>query len=120
VVGRRIELRRILPLMDSALSAADATSASDTLRSQLIALRYDPDEAEVASLAEAFPTLKKPELQVSVEAAIHHVRRELLNQLERLQKSETNARDFGAWLVSTRKLYSNWLSHLNAVNVSQR
>jgi len=27
---------------------------------------------------------------------------------------------FSAWLVRTRQLYSNWLSHLNAVNISQR
>jgi hypothetical protein len=120
VVGRRIELRRIMPLLDQALSASDAVSASETLRSQLSSLSYEPDEAEVSSLVVAFPTLDKRELRISIEAAIHTVRRDLLDQLERLQKSESNARDFSAWLVRTRQLYSNWLSHLNAVNISKR
>jgi len=120
VVGRRIELRRILPLLDQALAASDAVSASETLRSQLSSLSYEPDEAEVASLVIAFPTLDKGELRISIDAAIHGVRQDLLDRLERLQKSESNARDFSASLVRTRQLYSNWLSHLNAVNISKR
>ena len=120
VVGRRIELRRILPLLDNALSASDAVSASDTLRSQLSSLSYEPDEVEFASLAAAFPTLEKRELRISVDVAIHGVRRDLLEQLERLQKSKSTARDSRAWLIRTRQLYSNWLSHLSTVTVSQR
>jgi hypothetical protein len=119
VVGRRIELRRILPLLDSALSASDPTAAS-TLSSQLSSLSYEPDEAEVVSLLAAFPTLEKHELRGSVEVAIHGVRKELLDQLERLQGPKSNADDFKAWLVRTRKLYSNWLSYLNAADISQR
>ncbi len=120
VTGRRIELRRILPLLDKALSSTDAVAASDALRSQLSSLSYEPDEGEVASLAAAFPTLDKRELRVSVEVAIHRVRKDLLDQLEALQKSESSAPDFSAWLVRTRQLYSDWLSRLNAVNISQR
>ncbi len=120
VAGRRTELKRILPLLDNALSSTDAFTASDTLRSQLGSLSYEPDETEVASLVAAFPTLDKRELRISVEAAIHRLRKDLLDQLERLQKSESSAPDFSAWLVRTRELYSKWLSHLNAVNISQR
>lgn len=118
VIGRRIELRRILPLLDNALSNSDPTSAS-TLRAQLSSLSYEPDETEVASLIAAFPALDKGELRGAVEVAIHGVRKELLDQLEHLEKPRSNADDFKAWLVHTRKLYSNWLSHLDAANLSQ-
>src|SRR6266511_3487534 len=60
-------------------SSTDAITASDTLRSQLSSLSYEPDETEVASLIAAFPTLDKRELRISVEAAIHRVRKDLLD-----------------------------------------
>jgi hypothetical protein len=119
-VGRRIELKRILPLLDNALLIADAVSASDTLHSQLSSLTYEPDEAEVASLVSAFPTLEKNELRGSVEVAIHGVRKDLLAQLEWLQNPKSHTRDFNKWLVQTRELNSNWLSRLNEVNITER
>lgn len=119
-VGRRIELRRILPLLDNALSASESVTAFATLPSQISSLSYEPDEAEVASLVAAFPAGDKSELRISVEVAIHGVRQELLDQLECQQKAESKARDYRLWLVRTRQRYSNWLAHLNAVNISRR
>jgi hypothetical protein len=118
VVGRRDELRRILPLWNT-LSSTDPNAAADEFASALRSLGYEPHEAEIKSLAKAFPTLDKNEQRISVEAAIHGVRRELLDQLEGLQRSEAGASAINEWLVSTRKLYSSWLERLNAVKVSQ-
>lgn len=117
--GRRIELARVLPLLEEVSSASDVASAPDALRSRLSALSYEPDETEIASLIAAFPTVDKAELRGSVEIAIHGVRSGLLAQLERVPKSEAKAKDFSAWLVRTRQLYSNWLSRLNLIKISE-
>ncbi|HEV7475323.1 MAG TPA: hypothetical protein VGN90_14815 [Pyrinomonadaceae bacterium] len=119
VIGRRIELRRILPLLNEALSGADAASASDKLRAQLTALSYEADASEVASLLAAFPSLEKRELESSVDVAIHGTRKGLLDQLRRVEKAEANATAFSRWLASTRQLYSKWLANLDAINVAQ-
>src|SRR6185436_5701485 len=92
VAGRRTEIRRVLPLLDDALLAPVGAAGLDSLRSRISSLNYEPDEAEVGSLEAAFPTLDKAELRASVEIAIHGVRRDLLRQLERLQRSEMNAK----------------------------
>ena len=120
VVGRKTELRRILPLLDDALTKSDDSATIDTLRSQLSSLSYDPDEAEVAALSTAFPTLDKRELRMAVEIAIHGVRKKLIDQLQRAQRSESSARAFSAWLVKIRQQHADWLSRLDEINVSER
>lgn len=121
VVGRRVELRRLLPLLDNAArSGVDAAAAADMLRSDLGKLSFAADETEVSALVAAFPSLEKSELRNSVDVAIHGVRKDLLDQLARVEKAEANATAFSAWLARTQKLYSSWLSHLEAVKVQAR
>jgi hypothetical protein len=118
LVGSRIEVRRILPLLENALSASDAVSASEVLRKELNSLSYEPDEAEVASLVATLPTLDKGELRISVDAHIHQVRTKLLDELESLERSQSNAREFSTLLASKRQYYSKWLFGLNGVTLS--
>jgi hypothetical protein len=71
-------------------------------------------------LAEAFPQIGKAKLKASTEVTIHVVRRDLLNELTRLQQSEVSAIGFQAWLQRTKDRYSNWLSRLSLHNIPQR
>lgn len=119
VVGRRIELRRVMPLLEKAFKATDHIAA-EQLRAELARLSFDADETEVASLSTAFPSIEKRELRTGVDAAIHGVRRDLIDQLERLHKSEAAEQELNEWIVSTRELYSKWLSRLEVMKVSAR
>lgn len=117
VVGRRIELRRLMPLLEKAFRATKRAAAAEQLQSELKALSFDADEAEVASLLTAFPLIEKRGLLRGVDTAIHRVRRELIDQLDRLYKSEAGERELDEWVVTTRELYSKWLSRLEVVKV---
>ncbi|HEY0431379.1 MAG TPA: hypothetical protein VGC61_06160 [Pyrinomonadaceae bacterium] len=116
-VGEKIELKRILPLLEAALS--DAAASPDSLRSQINSLSFEMDEAEVARLAAAFPSWEKKKLRMTVDASVHNVRKDLLDDLGQLQKPDTNAAVFNAWLVRKQKAYSSWLTHVDAVNLSR-
>jgi len=111
--GRMIELKRIVPVLESALS----TRASlEDLRMQITRLSYGVDEAEVATLAEEFPQIGLPKLRASTEATIHVVRKDLLDELKLLLQSEVSADAFQTWLLRTNKRYSNWLLRLGLHN----
>jgi hypothetical protein len=115
--GRMMELKRIVPVLEEALS----THASlEDLRTRITMLSYGVDDAEVATLAEAFPQIDQRKLRASTEVTIHVVRKDLLDELKRLQQSEASAIGFQAWLQRTKDRYSNWLSRLSLHNVPQR
>lgn len=115
--GRMMELKRLVPVLEDALSSA--VSVED-LRIRITELSYDVDEAELATLAEAFPQIAKPKIKGPTEVTIHILRRDLLNELLRLQQSEVSAIGFQAWLQRTKDRYSNWLSRLSLHNIPQR
>lgn len=117
VLGSRLDVGRILPLLDDASSATDAVAAFDALRAQLSSLSYEPEEAEVASLQRALPTLDQAELRASVDAAIHLVRSRLLEKLDAQKQSGGSVRDYNDWLVRTRQFYSKWLFALSGVTL---
>jgi hypothetical protein len=117
VLGSRLDVGRILPLLDDASSATDAVAAFDALRAQLSSLSYEPEDAEVASLQRALPTLDQAELRASVDAAIHLVRSRLLEKLDAQKQSGGSVRDYNDWLVRTRQFYSKWLLALSGVTL---
>jgi hypothetical protein len=116
VIGSKLGVGRILPLLDKDSSAADAVVAFDALRAELSSLGSVPEEAEVASLQRALPTLDPAELRTSVDAAIDLVRTRLLERLD-AQRSGGSVREYNDWLVSTRQFYSKWLFHLSGVTL---
>ena len=114
--GRKTELKRIVPVLESAL----VTSASlEEVRLQLVNLSYDADDADVASLAKVFPGFDRLRLKSPIETAIHGVRKDLLDQLDRFQKGEDSTGSFLEWLTRTRDRYSSWLSRLSQNNIPQ-
>ena len=116
VAGRKTELKRLVPLLESAL----ATPASpENLRTQLGALSFDVDDADVVLLTKAFPGVDRQQLQGPIEIAIHSVRREVLDQLETFQPDQHSAGDFQIWLTGIKDRYSAWLSRVSPNNISQ-
>lgn len=115
--GRKTELQRIVPVLESAL-ARDASA--DSLRTDLSALSLELNPNDVAVLAQVFPGVKREKLQISIEASIHGVRRELLADLERFEQRGNRKESFRSWLTRTRDRYSNWLERMGPQTVSQR
>src|SRR6185295_18068061 len=104
--GRKTELERIVPVLENALAL---NASAESLRTDLSALSFDSNPADVAELAQAFPGVKRERLQTSVEVSIHGVRRELLKDLESFQQRGHGKEDFRSWLKRTRDRYSAWL-----------
>lgn len=108
VTGRRIELSRILPVLENAL----ATSASkETVRLQLSQLRYDYDNGVLAALATKFPGADRSTLKTSIEISLHAIRKEALDEIDR----STAGTDFPLCLQRLRERYAEWLERLNQV-----
>lgn len=114
--GRKTELERIVPVLESAVAG---NASADSLRTDLSALSFDLDPNDVAVLAEAFPGIKREQLQMSIEASIHGVRRELLADLERFEQRGNRKESFQSWLTHTRDRYSNWLARIGPQALSQ-
>lgn len=108
--GRRTELKRIVPVLESALVTY---ASSEDLRRQLSELSYDADEADVETLAAAFPNITRLRLRSPIETAIHGVRKDLLEELKRFDRSEPSAESYRIWLTGLRDRYSNWIARLS-------
>lgn len=116
-MGRKTELKRIVPVLESALSTSDSI---ESLRARLSALSYDFEESDLKELVETFPGIKREQLQSPIEVSIHGIRRELFAQLERYEQMRRPNGDFRTWLTNVRDRYSNWLSRLSSNSVAQR
>ena len=121
VMGDRIELSRVVPVLESLLAATDTGSASsEELRSQIESLSCDVDEADVAALAKAFPSIERKSVRSATEAATHGVKRQLLDRLEAFQEDTAiSAPNFRSWLSATRDRYANWLSRVKMEDTQQ-
>jgi hypothetical protein len=121
VMGDRIELSRVVPVLESFLAATDTGSASpEKLRLQLESLSCDVDEGDVAGLAKAFPSIERERVRSASEAATHGIKRDLLDRLQGFQDgAATSASDFHSWLNATRDRYVNWLSRVKTEGIPQ-
>ena len=100
VIGRKTELKRIVPVLENAV----ATSASiETLRRQLSALSHDFENDDIAALAKAFPGIELKKLESSVEAGIHGIRKEVFDQLETFKDGQHSEGDFQVWLTDIKE-----------------
>lgn len=113
VCGRKIELQRIVPLLESALAETDSPNAPDKLRARLAALPSALDENDLDPLVQTFPTMTKPSLKRSAEVALHGVRKDLLDLLTAYQGDKgAGAAGFRIWLTVVKDRYTRWLSQL--------
>jgi hypothetical protein len=115
--GRKIELQRLVPFLEKALAETDtdAVDAAEKFRLQLQSLRYDGDETGFAALVAAFPTVKQERLKSFVDVAVHGVRKDLLDDLQRMQNNtHPRAGDFRSWLSTIKERYAKWLLRLGS------
>ena len=115
LVGRKTELKRSAELMESVLAASgnDPVDAPAKFRAQLESLSYEVDSVAFATLVKAFPTRSEESLRHSVDVAIHGMRKDLLDDLQRFQIDQpSKAADFRSWLTAERDRYSGWLARL--------
>lgn len=110
VIGNRTELKRIVPLLDNALSAA---SSIEAVQKQLGELSYDFDESDVAELAREFPQIDRKKLESPVEVAIHSMRKNVVDHLERFRSGSGSPGDFQQYLQGMKARYSEWLTRLS-------
>lgn len=112
--GRKIELRRILPLFESALAQSDTdlNEGPNKLRLQVEALSYKLTVDEQAELNKTLTVKQK-----SVEGASWLIRYDLLDFLRRFPPV-MDGKLFRTWLVRAKEHYSNWLARLETVPVS--
>ena len=114
--GRKIQIARVITLLQNALKAlsgaADSTTAQ--LKAQVSALNEEVDPALLDELMVEFPTLNanaRNDLKVSMEVALHRVKIDLLNELEAATRA-TDANALQAWLSNAKEKYEKWLARL--------
>lgn len=115
-IGNRTELKRIVPLLENALSAS---SSMDAIQKQLGDLSYDFDESDITELAKAFPRIDRKKLQSPVEVAIHSLRKDVVDHLERFRAGSGSSGDFHHYLQGMKDRYSDWLARLSPADSSR-
>lgn len=108
-VGRRLWLRRVLPLMDQEL-ANQAVSPAD-FKQKFLGLTYELEDHEKSAKSAVSSNCPNPDLNVNI--ATHTLKLELLRDLDQIittrPKPPTN---FRAWLENKRTDYRGWLARL--------
>lgn len=115
--GSKTELTRLVPVLESALAMSDSL---ENLRRQLNDVSVAVDSADVAALSEAFPGIESKRLQLSLEAATHGVKRDVLKELDSFEKSRHQAGEYQTWLTNLKGRYADWLARLSSNDIAKR
>lgn len=120
--GERVQLPRIMLLVRAAHAARDAESA-ESLRRFKAALNALDDSAPQSSVdalragySASAPATSR-EARAGVEVSMHHVRTELLGDLERFEEKFRAApadNSFKRWLKGRQARFEGWLARLSA------
>ncbi len=94
-LGNKTELKRIVALLKDAL---EGSTSIENIRTRLHKLSYDFDESDMVALAKAFPEIDRNKLQTPVEMAIHLLRKEVFDHLDRFQPGSGSPGDFRIYL----------------------
>ena len=116
-LGRKLALTRLLELfagLEEAVPSEQESAAQVGLfRDRVRTVSGEIDGAALAQLVGEFPTLNRKEatnLKGAAEVALHHVRKELLDDLAVWER--TQPLEFRSWLVKIEERYRTWLSRL--------
>lgn len=115
-LGRKLALSRLLEVC-AAMEGTEQLGQERVarvavFRDRLRALSGEIDEAALSELMREFPTLTGTEthLKSAAEVALHHVRKELLDDLAAFEKDHPS--DFQSWLAKVEERYRLWLARL--------
>ena len=120
MIGRKIQLARLLPLMQTGADPTelDVSAAANRLQAQISSLGDDVETSVVDRLQEDFPTLSADErerLKKGIEAGLLGVKKDLLRDLQKFvnpRSQSLDAQAFQAWLSVNKEKYEKWLSRL--------
>jgi hypothetical protein len=110
-VGRKIELRRIIQLLERALTEGPAKppDGQAKMRAQIEGLDFNLTESEQAEVKVTFT--EKAIALTSLNTARRAMRLHVVNDL---RISSLKGLVFESWLVQAKEHYSNWLGRLEA------
>jgi len=118
VIGRKIELGRIINLFEKALQdPSDPSTALDRLNNDLAALEIVAAPSLVQQVLNEFPGRTKTsegELKNAIEIAMKGIRKETQDEIWRFRRGTPNleSKSLRAWLLSSRQRYADWLARL--------
>jgi hypothetical protein len=118
--GEKMELPRLIPLLESALHSSDAdlTNGLRNLESQVSSVGSDAELPTVQSLTSRFSQgggSAGKEIKVAIEFSATTIKSNLLKEIRMLQNEESknlNADLYRTWLTKTKERYEKWLSRL--------
>lgn len=118
-LGQRSALTKLVAIF----GAMDQSSTEDQegraqikwFRDQVLAISNQIDESALSKLHQEFSVRddkKKADLRSWAEVNVHFIRKELLTELDALEKGAFDQSSFRSWLLNTRSRYQSWLSRL--------
>jgi hypothetical protein len=118
--GEKMELPRLIPLLESALNSndADLSKGLRNLESQVSSLGSDAEPSTVQRLATRFPQVSGPpgkEIKIAIEFSATTLKTNLLKEIHQLQNEESKRLTedlYRTWLSKTKEKYEKWLSGL--------
>ena len=109
VVGRRLWLRRVLPLIESEL--ANQALSPEKFKEKFLSLTFKLEDSELTGTSAVSPKCENPDLSVNISTQTQKL--ELLRELDRIINTRPSPPvDFRAWLTTRRENYKAWLARL--------
>jgi len=120
MIGRKIQVARLLPLMQTGADPTelDVSAEANRLKTQVSSLSIEVETSFVDRLLEDFPTLGadvKERLKKGIEAGLRNVKNDLLGSLQKFvnpRSQSLDAQAFQTWLRVNKERYEKWLSRL--------
>lgn len=120
VIGRKIQIGRLIPLIQDALNDKDlhGRQAVEAFKARVGALSGEVSMSVVGELRKEFPSLDenaKANLKSSIEVALNGVKFDLLKDIQEFEKAGSQSSDanaFRMWLSKKKERYEKWLARL--------
>ena len=117
--GEKMELPRLIPLLDDALNSSDADLASglSNLELRVSSVVSNAEPETVQSLTKKFrgSGSSGEEIKTAIEFSATTIKTNLLKEIHQLQNEESKrltADLYRTWLTKTKERYEKWLSRL--------
>ena len=113
--GRKIQLRRVVDVLQSALNAdASAPNNLANVKSAVAALDLEADSEAVNDLRGKFPQETTEHLRHVIELGMKGIRDNVLDDITQfeLHNRRADAGAFSAWLNGAKDRYQSWLARL--------
>ena len=120
LAGEKMELPRLIPVLENALNSNDADlfKGLRELESQVSSIGSDAEPATLQSLTSKFPQAGSSagkEIKIAIEFSATTIKSNLLKEIHTLQNEESKrvtADLYRTWLTKTKERYEKWLARL--------